>query len=443
MSHKTSHIWLIGETLKHILKRGNVYHYNRRVPTYLRGYHEKEIIRISLKTDSYTEACKKAVKMDHQIEVYWQGLLLTGSKHSTAEYRKAVLLAQQRGFAYKESSELGHETIDGLVQRMELAETERSFQTDVALGAFNKPRLYLSDALENFWPLISERLLNMSPNQIRKWRNPRIKAVKNFIQVVGDMPLDELTKKDTLAFKDWWVQRIKVDNLSANSANKDMGKLKDVLSVVSEYHDLEIDIPSLFTRTSIKEAFKRERQPFETQHLVTILLSPSALAGLNKQARYFLYAMAETGARGSELVELRAEDIRLDHLIPHIEIKDRLTKKLKTPFSNRTIPLVGFALEAFKCCPDGFSNYRDRFDSLSNLLNKYLRTHSLLPSVNHSVYSLRHSFQDRLTSVNTPDRVQAQLMGHKFARPEYGKGSTLELKKEWMNKICLKNVKES
>jgi len=35
-------------------------------------------------------------------------------------------------------------------------------------------------------------------------------------------------------------------------------------------------------------------------------------------------------------------------------------------------------------------------------LNKYLRDHGLLPSENHTIYSFRHSFEDRLTAVEPP-----------------------------------------
>jgi hypothetical protein len=63
----------------------------------------------------------------------------------------------------------------------------------------------------------------------------------------------------------------------------------------------------------------------------------------------------------------------------------------------------------------------------------------MLPSENHTAYSLRHSFQDRLTAVDASDRVQADLMGHKFNRETYGKGASLEKKFEWLQKICLKH----
>ncbi|GAB5476328.1 MAG: hypothetical protein Mars2KO_44270 [Maribacter sp.] len=43
-----------------------------------------------------------------------------------------------------------------------------------------------------------------------------------------------------------------------------------------------------------------------------------------------------------------------------------------------------------------------------------------------SSYSFRHSFQDRLTAFDVKDRIQCQLMGHKFNRPVYGNGTNLE-----------------
>ncbi|MGB5927758.1 MAG: hypothetical protein WBH03_06265, partial [Cyclobacteriaceae bacterium] len=78
--------------------------------------------------------------------------------------------------------------------------------------------------------------------------------------------------------------------------------------------------------------------------------------------------------------------------------------------------------------------------TFSYLSNKYLRYYALLPSTNHSVYSLRHSFQDRLLEFGAPDRIQTELMGRRFQRPKYGTGGSLEVKKSWMEKICLKQT---
>jgi len=113
---------------------------------------------------------------------------------------------------------------------------------------------------------------------------------------------------------------------------------------------------------------------------------------------------------------------------------------LKTRFRPRKIPLVGFALDAFKACPNGFTEYFERPDSLSTTVGKYLNENGMLPSEDHTTYSLRHSFQDRLIDVDAPTRVQSDLMGHKFKGEQYGKGATLEKKLEWLRRIQLKRI---
>jgi len=94
-------------------------------------------------------------------------------------------------------------------------------------------------------------------------------------------------------------------------------------------------------------------------------------------------------------------------------------------------------LFAFQQLPQGFDHYYRKPDLLSSTLNKYLKGHDLLPTKEHCVYSLRHSFEDRLTAVEPPDKVQAALMGHKYDRPRYGDGPSLSQKQKWLDKICL------
>ena len=46
----------------------------------------------------------------------------------------------------------------------------------------------------------------------------------------------------------------------------------------------------------------------------------------------------------------------------------------------------------------------------------------------YSVYSLRHSFKDRLKDVECPEEMIDELMGHKIDKPKYGDGYGLRLK---------------
>ncbi|MGY8663480.1 hypothetical protein Q3C01_14050 [Bradyrhizobium sp. UFLA05-109] len=113
-------------------------------------------------------------------------------------------------------------------------------------------------------------------------------------------------------------------------------------------------------------------------------------------------------------------------------------RRLKTADSQRDIPLVGAALAAMKKRPEGFPRYRDKSSNLSAVLNKFLLTNGLRPTKDHTVYSLRHSFKDRLIAAEAPDSLIDSLMGHKTYKPKYGKGPSLELKLKYLQRIAFK-----
>jgi integrase len=110
-------------------------------------------------------------------------------------------------------------------------------------------------------------------------------------------------------------------------------------------------------------------------------------------------------------------------------------RKMKTKQSARDIPLVGVALAAMRKQPNGFPRYRDKAAGLSALVNKFMRTHKMLPTPAHSLYSLRHTFKDRLRAVEAPEEMIDQLMGHRTPKPKYGAGHKLKQMQEWLQRI--------
>jgi integrase len=268
--------------------------------------------------------------------------------------------------------------------------------------------------------------------------NPKKLALKNFLKSVGDKPFKSISRDDLIRYRDWWINRVENGDAVSATANKNIISLKVMIKSVNLSLQAGLDTTHLFQDIQLLDKSPGKRLPFTTDYICNVLLNDDSLKGLNDQAKYVLYAMSETGAGASELAGLLPEDICLDHEIPHIVIKPQKKKQLKTYFRPRKIPLVGFALDAFQACPKGFDRYQSNPDSLSSLLSKYLRTNNLLPTEKHVVYSLRHSFQDRLLHANAPDRLQTDLMGHKFQRPAYGEGSTLQHRLEWLKKIQLK-----
>ncbi len=114
------------------------------------------------------------------------------------------------------------------------------------------------------------------------------------------------------------------------------------------------------------------------------------------------------------------------------EVKDFSRNQLRVWRNSRV------ALAAMKLRPQGFPRYRDKSSSLSATVNKFLRVNGLRPTKDHSVYSLRHSFKDRLVAAEAPDSLIDSLMGHKTYKPKYGKGPSLELKLKYLQQIAFK-----
>ena len=145
--------------------------------------------------------------------------------------------------------------------------------------------------------------------------------------------------------------------------------------------------------------------------------------------------MVNTGYRPSEGAALTRDTIRLDNNVPHISIQPE-GRQLKTQYARRLIPLAGVSLEVFREFPEGFPRYRNSSATLSATVNKFLRENGLMETPEHTFYSLRHSFEDRMLAAGIDDRIRRDLFGHRLDRERYGKGATLELKAEMVGRLA-------
>lgn len=415
-------------------------YYSRRVPEIVREFDSRRYVKIALRTDSKSEAKRKAVIINQEVEDYWKDLIQNRQQHENNRFQKTMRVAQQMGFAYKPMSQIIQLPIFDLLERVLALKEATPKQTEALLGAKDEPEVTLKQALDMYWGLAKDKVIGKSDFQIRKWQNPRRKAVENFIAIRSNKNLKDITRDDIIAFRDWWIDRIKEEKRDADSANKNLLHLRAVLKAVSGHLKLGLDIRHLFEDVLLKVRRKKTRLPFTPEQIITILASPK-LENMHPEAKWFLHIMAETGARPSEIVGLTKENIRLDDAIPHIDIKEADGGSLKTEYSPRKIPLVGYALDAFQHLPEGFTHYRNKSDILTTAINKFLRANDLVPKKGYTCYSLRHSFQDRLVKAKAIDRVQTDLMGHRFDkdREDYGLGSDIETKLEYMEMVCLKS----
>jgi integrase len=235
------------------------------------------------------------------------------------------------------------------------------------------------------------------------------------------------------AFRDWWIERIASEGLTANSANKDIIHLGDVLKNVNRRKRLGLVLP--LSDMTIRGGDACQRPSFSVQWIRDKLLAPDALKGLNGQARGILLGMINTGYRPSEGMSLTAERIRLDGEVPHISIEPG-QRQLKSRNARRAIPLTGVSLDAFREFPEGFARYTDSA-GLSATINKFMTENGMRETPSHSLYSLRHSFEDRLLAAEIDERIRRDLMGHALGRVRYGAGGSLAHVQQLLQRIAL------
>ncbi|WP_128291990.1 DUF6538 domain-containing protein [Afifella aestuarii] len=429
--------------------RNGLYSYYRRVPKAFADVDSRAFAEEALGTRDLRRAEKLVHLVNREQEKLWVALKKGGAEDARERYLGAIERARLEGFEYQPTGEIAAGELSELLARLERLE---ALYPDIAeagddapssgeraavaalLGTAKMPELTLSAALQEYETLARSELHRKSPDQMRRWRAPRMKAFGNLIALVGDKAVSSIARADAVALRAWWVERIVEEGLAPNSANKDIGHLSQILGTLDETYELGIGRP--FARLRLKEGEEQPRAPFPIDHLVMMVTEPRHLGGLNEEARDILLVMVETGMRPIEICGLGRDDIQLDAEVPHVLVR-AVDRDLKTPYSKREIPLVGISLVALRRHPDGFPRYKDKSAGLSSDVNKMLRSRGLLPTEKHSLYSIRHTFQDRLVAADMPDRMQADLMGHKFARPLYGEGPTLAHKREWLLRLAI------
>lgn len=181
-----------------------------------------------------------------------------------------------------------------------------------------------------------------------------------------------------------------------------------------------------------------DRLPYSVSETQSII---DAATLKDDEKRRIVIVLALTGARLAEIVGLRTVDVDLEKGFIHIQ--EHEARGLKTPSSNRCIPLLPIARTALSrqlsesdsdyLFPTYASAKGTKADSASATLNKWAKT--IVP--NRTMHSFRHSLRDRLRAVLCPEAVAKEIGGWSTSHDvsvQYGQGYPLALKQEWLSK---------
>lgn len=443
-----------------LLQRGKRWYYQRRVPSQFSEVDMRRFAKVSLKTESLELARLRRDQLAEADDEYWMALAVEAGGHETKgvavrsalehRYKAAIARAMAYGFSYKPAEPLAESrTIAELLERISTLEAQSGktgdpsrADTEALLGGSPNPAssITVSEAFELYIGRIAfDDQYNKSQAQRRSWEKTKRTSIAYFIEQMGDLSLSDITRDTALEYRDWWMERMQPQNgtskpVAPNTANRHIGNMRSLLERYFK-HIGETDFENPFRDFYFSGKTETKRASFSDEWVRKRILVPGLFDGLRLELRVVIYLLIETGARLSELVNLQADDIRLNAKVPHIAIRPEQNRELKTEDSRRDIPLVGVAEIAMRACPEGFPYYYDKSTLVSANLIKAFRQRKLLPSSDHVIYSFRHAFEDRMLEGGLDYGLRCALMGHKNNRPDYGVGGSLEYRRSELLKI--------
>lgn len=185
-----------------------------------------------------------------------------------------------------------------------LNKTQQAPSTQVAKPATSTGESVLLEKLVELWQK------DRNPTNARTVLKAELVA-RRFVELQGDHPVHEITKKQCIAFRD----ALRADGQSIPNTNSYTDKLRALFSV-AQARDIIKENPAAGLALKDPTPRAKKRLPFDAESLVKVFSSPIYTAGERPkggagEAAYWLPLLSLfTGARLEELGQLTPDDVR-------------------------------------------------------------------------------------------------------------------------------------
>ena len=266
---------------------------------------------------------------------------------------------------------------------------------------------------------------------------PPRSALSTFISLAGDRDVGTYTREDAKLF----VHHLHLRGNKTATIRRRINSLSAILNYA--YAELDLDKRNPFTRLIIRNEGRdvSKRGTFTNEQLKQGY--DKALAS-GSQVKLLMPLLGETGCRLAEIVGLELQDIDMENDL--IYIRPNSIRRLKTPNSERTLPLIGYAKiameQALKDCDEKYLFPRYvragvcKADYASAALGKWLKK----DFNGLTAHCLRHTFRDRLRAVKCPLELIDQMGGWSSigtVGSKYGQGYDLNAVREQLEETGL------
>ena len=419
----------------YVFRRANgSYRYKRNVPKKLVGLIGKATLYRQL-GESYAEAMRNLPKVHSEIEK-----LFRDEAHMPSSERALAIIRGALGSEVAEQV-LAGQVVEYSQEDYALNELAREIAgklsedivTQIYTGRLKQPALTLQKALGEYQAYKTEDAGESRELELRVARALKDLGAAIGTQRVAQTPLNEITRADANALRDYLLERMK-----PSSVHRYITVVRAAVNYVVTEHSL--NIPNVFNGLRIKGASASidDRLPISDQDL--------AMARPNFDddavANALFITLTDTGARLSEITGLEVGDINLQQR--SITIRPNGVRALKTKGSQRILPLSQSALEALQEHRRGKGDTQPMFpdyarprgrDAASAMMMKRLRRS--ITDKKLTMHSLRHRMKDKLRNTGCPEAISLAVLGHSTnsVAANYGSGYALEVMREHMERV--------
>ena len=432
------------------LKADGIYRYRRRVPPKLQEIVGKARLYRNLgKTKA--DVLGKYSKVHTEIEAILTeatktlSLDIEANAQAKAEYEKKserdkVLFLVEQHYG-KEASELlsagivddgFYEALEGLSQNLSGKISE---QTEAIISSGKVPDFVhtVATAIDGYYEhktagdelkdkRLHNRLMANKRNLIKCWG-----AVK-----VEQTPIEQLTRRDANAFRDFLLQTTKPSSVSRN-----ISMLTASINWNTREHALEIKNP--FSDMDIKNSAhtKKDRLPLTADEV-------SQVNGVMKDTTVWplWVLMRDLGMRTAETSGLLVGEISLQNRT--LDIKDNAIRTLKTKGSERTVPISDEMIELIQPYRQGKDDNEPLFDryghatgsgNASSAMRKHFR--KVITHEKKVPYSARHTMEDALRNSGCDSNLIDAIIGHTTGTvsSRYGSGYNTNVMRDALLKV--------
>jgi integrase len=318
---------------------------------------------------------------------------------------------------------LGPSTRDDAALMMELRTLAEA--TEVAIAQMRRGKApadrILHDAWDGLYPELTAAAvptLSQAADVYASTRGllcldkPEKMALDQFIEFAGNLRLSEISRAHVRKWIGWLMSERRQ---SSTTVKRRLSSASAFCTVAID--QLELDQNNPFARHRVPASDVGFREPFSAEQAAVIDRWLKSFRG-GRTSGLILRLLRATGARPLEIGGLAAADVRLDAKLPHIFIRPNEFRGLKTPGSNRIIPLAPDAIAAADTAlgqtegPALFPCSCHETGRLSARLNKAIRSAGIPKRKELTAYSFRHSVQEAMRLAGVGFDVQRAVLGH-------------------------------